>query len=56
VAKVNEIDKQLGFSFYKFVYVYAFANLSNAKKAMKIICYIFVDKLLNSFITIYTIC
>jgi hypothetical protein len=56
VAKDNEIDKQLGFNFYKFVYVYAFVNLSNAKKVMKIICYIFVDKLFNSFITIYTIC
>jgi len=34
VAKDNEIDKQLGLFFYKFVYVYAFMNLSNAKEAM----------------------
>ncbi len=35
MAKDNEIDKHLGFSFYKFVYVYAFMNLSNAKETMK---------------------
>jgi hypothetical protein len=56
MAKDDEIDKQLGFSFYKFVYVYAFTIFQMQKKQWIIRCYIFVNKRLNSCITIYTIC
>jgi hypothetical protein len=54
--RMMKIDKQLGFSFYKFVYVYAFTIFQMQRKQWIIRCYIFVDKWFNSYITIYTIC